>query len=89
MAYVEQDVLRLMSWALLSGRGAFSFAHHDASGLATWVTIKLGTKIWCYLQPRSKDVKAVTDLVENTQDDTRMADLATPNILVLTENTIL
>ena len=43
------DSWRMAGWDLLTHGGFLTYPHHDASGLCTYVTIRSGSKIWCYL----------------------------------------
>ncbi|KAJ3895643.1 hypothetical protein GG344DRAFT_72829 [Lentinula edodes] len=48
---VSLDVIRGMSWALISNACSHSTRHADSSGCATHVTISCGQKIWGIVQP--------------------------------------
>lgn len=49
---IEWDVMRINSWALFATSGAYTATHHDAGGLATYVTCETGAKVWSYLLPK-------------------------------------
>ena len=38
-------------WDLLTHGGFHTWPHHDASGMATWILMRTGCKIWCPLIP--------------------------------------
>lgn len=40
------DFMALNEWKLLSSAGFVTFPHHDAGGLATYITMRTGMKIW-------------------------------------------
>lgn len=70
--------MSLNEWKLLSSAGFFTFPHHDAGGLATYVTIKTGMKIWGIFRPKV-DTQATAD----AQAETRKRLMATDAILNL------
>ncbi|KAJ3751961.1 hypothetical protein EV360DRAFT_89212 [Lentinula raphanica] len=60
----QLDVLRGMSWALLSHAGSHSSRHVDCSGCSTVFTISSGCKIWGVVQPNDEQdpVKAASHI---------------------------
>jgi hypothetical protein len=40
-------------WVLVTHGGAFTHLHHDAEGLATYVVMNCGAKIWVPISPES------------------------------------
>ena len=48
---IKFDIGRLRRWTLLTGPYFFTYPHYDASGLATFMVVTTGMKIWSYLQP--------------------------------------
>lgn len=70
---MRHDVSRGYHWYLLAHGGAYTPAHHDANGLATWVEIKHGGKCWILIRPeptvdRHEAVKIFADIVQNPMD---------------------
>lgn len=49
---VRPDVWRLRYWTLLHHGGFFTYPHHDANGLATWIIPEAGFKFWGILRPK-------------------------------------
>lgn len=58
--------MSLNEWKLLTSAGFFTFPHHDAGGLATYVSVKSGMKIWGIFRPKI-DTEATTDPRAETQ----------------------
>lgn len=48
----SMDAYKSLHWDLFTHAGFHTWPHHDASGMATWVYIRHGCKIWCPLVPR-------------------------------------
>jgi hypothetical protein len=46
---VTGDSEKVRGWDLLTHGGFLTYPHHDACGLATYVTVRSGKKIWAYL----------------------------------------
>lgn len=72
--------MALNEWKLLTSAGFFTFPHHDAGGLATYVSIKTGMKIWGIFRP-----KVDTQVTVDAQVETQQRLLATDAILNLNE----
>ena len=51
MHSIEWDVIRSISWALISSGGAMSDIHFDAGGFCTWARSDMGAKVWGYCEP--------------------------------------
>ncbi|KIO10316.1 hypothetical protein M404DRAFT_7532 [Pisolithus tinctorius Marx 270] len=43
------DAEKLHGWDLLTNGGILMYPHHDADGLSTYVTVRSGSKIWCFI----------------------------------------
>lgn len=48
---VFADALTSSCWSLLHGAGALTLEHHDAAGLATYLTMVIGVKVWGIVMP--------------------------------------
>lgn len=46
-------------WALMANGGFVTHFHHDTHGLATWVAITSGGKMWTLVRPRHEDAASV------------------------------
>lgn len=90
--------MALNEWKLLSSAGFVTFPHHDAGGLATYVTMRTGMKIWGIFRLKA-DCKessdspfytqsrlAATDAILEMKDLKEHADLF---ILMLTPGAVL
>ncbi|KAI0747473.1 hypothetical protein BC629DRAFT_920579 [Irpex lacteus] len=47
-----RDIDKWRRWLLLTTAMFFTWPHHDASGLCTWMLLTCGLKIWCYIVPK-------------------------------------
>jgi hypothetical protein len=64
-------------WVLVTHGGAFTHLHHDAEGLATYVVMNCGAKIWVPISPNftspPRDIPQlfsdVDDFVSSTSRD--------------------
>ena len=67
------DILRMRHWALMANGGFLTHTHHDAHGLATWVSVTCGGKMWTLFRPRSgkiEDVEPVLRKMAESRDET-------------------
>jgi hypothetical protein len=48
------DFWRAQGWDILTHGGFLTYVHHDASGFATWVFPRSGTKIWGFIRIKSE-----------------------------------
>lgn len=46
---VSGDSEKIRGWDLMTHGGFLTYPHHDARGMATYVTVRSGKKIWGYL----------------------------------------
>jgi hypothetical protein len=49
---VSHDQIRSENWVLVTHGGAYTALHHDAEGLATYVAVNCGAKIWVPSRPK-------------------------------------
>ncbi|KAI0739768.1 hypothetical protein C8Q80DRAFT_1124104 [Daedaleopsis nitida] len=58
-----KDMERMRHWALMANGGFVTHLHHDTHGLATWVAVTSGGKMWTLVRPRSGDAADVEELL--------------------------
>ena len=59
---VSTDVDRVRGWDLLTHGGFVTYPHHDASGLATFVNVRSGSKIWAYIDTPGSSQKTLEEI---------------------------
>lgn len=98
--YIESDVDKMRRWILLSAALFYTWPHHDAAGLITWISLLTGMKIWSYIVPKnpaddeetaSKQYIELVEAMNHISVDTenRLPDIATAHNFFLAPNTIL
>lgn len=53
---MTHDVWRMLNWILLTMGGFVTYPHHDAEGLATYVGVRDGAKIWTIYAPQEDNM---------------------------------
>jgi hypothetical protein len=62
---VLHDQVQSEGWVLVTHGGAYTELHHDAEGLATYVVVNCGAKIWVPKGPKpSVSIRTRTELFE-------------------------
>jgi hypothetical protein len=90
----EYNISRLLSWALFATSGSFTWPHHDAGGLLTYVICKKGIKLWSYLGLISSDdgkpysMRDYLEAVKRCNKHKNLPDLAVPENILLMPGTI-
>ncbi|THH16202.1 hypothetical protein EW146_g4404 [Bondarzewia mesenterica] len=62
-ANVPCDAWRMLNWVLVTMGGYVTFPHHDAEGLATFIGVRDGAKIWTIYAPKEDRLQR-TDWLE-------------------------
>lgn len=66
------DIQRMRHWALMANGGFVTHPHHDAHGLATWVAVTTGAKMWTLFRAKSgriDDVEKVLTTLAIARDE--------------------
>ncbi|KAI0345726.1 hypothetical protein BDW22DRAFT_1343038 [Trametopsis cervina] len=95
MSQIEWDAIRLRSWALFASAGTYTWPHHNAAGLSTYVLCKTGAKIWSYLQPKKRPtsvaqaIEQYAAIAKCTLNPSELEKIAEPVNLLLEPRTLL
>lgn len=88
------DSMRTPSWALCATGGAYTWPHHDAAGLATFVYCRTGAKLWGYVVPKTlpgtaqEAINSYRKISQVSLDPEELADIAVSANLLITPGTL-
>ncbi|KAI0738580.1 hypothetical protein C8Q80DRAFT_1275558 [Daedaleopsis nitida] len=60
---IPHDIQRMRHWALMANGVYITHPHHDTHGLATWVAVTTGGKMWTIFRPRSGKIADVEEIL--------------------------
>ncbi|KAG2360974.1 hypothetical protein BDR07DRAFT_1486436 [Suillus spraguei] len=86
---VHPDNFTSHFWALLHQAGYVCFAHHDADGVATYLRIESGGKMWIFFRPKSQKggrtayANAMMKLVDYTNNKEEVRELWDAEVVYL------
>ena len=82
------DVYGYRNWALLTTTGAYTYGHKDGSGLATYVYVTQGCKLWGYLRLKvPSDIPAQSERpVVSEQSKRRLRSRTSADVMLSTHS---
>lgn len=84
------DMLAILQWMLVASACFITFPHQDAGGMATWITLENGIKIWVILRPKggatTETLLSCTESILHLENLKELVDIC---VLFLTPGSIL